>query len=201
MATDTPTTTASVRFYRLSGDQCMAAVKTNIFSKSAKAELLGGVLINKMTKNPPHNVVIIRLGKMFHRILPDPWFVCEEKSDKLGRFRYPEPDIAIVRGPVDPYERQLPQSADLGLLIEAADSSDPIDRGKKWRRYAAARVPIYWIVNLQPRLIEVYSDPSGWGRSASYRQASSYGDGDSVPIILDGREIGRIGVDDILPRP
>ena len=201
MATVTRTSTDTVRFYRLSGDQCLAAVQANIIPESARSELLGGVLINKMTKYPPHSFVLIILSQNLHRILPPPWFFGGEMAVKLGRFWYPEPDIAIVRGPANLFQRRAPQAADLGFLVEASDSSYTIDRGKKWRRYAAARVPIYWIVNLQQRRMEVYSDPSGWGRSASYRQAAIFGEGDAVPVILDGQEFGRIAVSDILPSP
>ncbi len=199
MATVTRTSTDTVRFYRLSGDQCLETVKANIILDTARAELLGGVLINKMTKYPPHNFAMFRLNKNLHRLLPEPWFFAVETAVKLGRFWYPEPDFAVIRGPDDLYQRRLAGAADLGFLIEASDSSYAIDRGKKWRRYGAARVPIYWIVNLQLRRIEVYSNPAGWGRSASYRQATMFGEGDSVPVILDGQEYGRIDVSDILP--
>jgi hypothetical protein len=201
MATDTLATPTGVRLYRLSVDQYLAAIQGNIIPDSAHSELLGGVLVDTMSKNAPHCIVVGRLGSRLGRIVPEPWFVREEKAVKLGRFWYPEPDIAIIRGPDDLFEKQAPQAADIGFLIEASDSSYSIDRGKKWRRYAGARVGIYWIVNISQRRIEVYTDPFGPGRSAAYRQATMFVEGDEVPVVLDGQEIGRIAVRDILPRP
>jgi Putative restriction endonuclease len=201
MATDTQATKTGVRPYRITVEQYLAMIDANILPDGVHAELLGGVLIEKMTKNPPHSLVILRLSKIFHRILPESWLISEEKPVKLGRFWYPEPDIAIVRGPDELYEKRAPKAAELGLLIEVADSSYAIDRGKKWRRYASSCVASYWIVNLQKRRIEVYGDPSGRGRAASYRQVTFFGEGEEVAIRLDGQEIGRIAVGDILPRP
>ena len=98
----------------------------------------------------------------------------EEKSLKLGRFWRPSP-IAVLRGPNERYRSSDPTSTDVSLLIEVADSSYATDRGEKWRAYAAARIPIYWIVNLDKNQIEVYCDPIGRGKKASYRQATTLG--------------------------
>src|SRR5262249_1772029 len=107
-------------------------------------------------------------------------------------------DIAVVRGPLDRYRAGAPVAADLGILIEVADSSYAKDRGPKWERYASSRVLIYWIVNIPERRVEVYSSPAGRGRAAKYRDRKDYGPDDEVPVIVDGREIGRIKVSDIV---
>jgi Putative restriction endonuclease len=201
MATETRATWSGVRPYRLTVRQYLAVLSAEILPERVHVELLGGSLVEKMTKYPPHNFVVGRLDRMLGRILPEPWFVSEEKPVKVGRFWYPEPDIAVIQGPDDLFEKETPNATDVGMLIEAAESSYALDRGKKWRRYASSRVPSYWIVNIPQRRIEVYSDPSGKGRSAAYRQGTNFGDGEAVPVILDGQEIGRLVVSDILPRP
>ena len=61
--------------------------------------------------------------------------------------------------------------------------------------YAAARIPSYWIVNLIGGAIEVYNDPDG----ATYITAVCYLPGAEVPIVIDGREVGRIPVNELLP--
>ena len=88
---------------------------------------------------------------------------------------------------------------DIAIVAEVADSSYAKDRGKKWRKYAAAKLAIYWIVNLPARRIEVYTAPSGRGKSAGYRDVSIYGEDDEVPVVIEGRELGRIKVRDVLP--
>ena len=84
------------------------------------------------------------------------------------------------------------------LLVEVADSFYPRDRGLKWRGYAAARVPAYWIVHLPGRQVEVYGDPTGRGRSAAYQTTRTYGEAERVPVTVEGREVGQIAVKDLL---
>jgi Uma2 family endonuclease len=67
-----------------------------------------------------------------------------------------EPDFALV--PLADYRTDHP--AEAYLIIEVADSSLALDRGKKLRLYASCAVPEYWIVNLPERCIEVYTGPS-----------------------------------------
>src|SRR5207249_4276887 len=66
------------------------------------------------------------------------------------------------------------------------------DRGRKKRLYAAAKIPVYWIVNLVDRQVEVYTQPSGPCDNPDYLQCHIYGINDEVPLVLDGREVGRI---------
>jgi hypothetical protein len=53
----------------------------------------------------------------------------------------------------------------------------------KWRQYAACGIPADWIVNLDERRVEVYSDPTGRGRGAQYRSCLTYLENDRVPIL------------------
>jgi hypothetical protein len=47
--------------------------------------------------------------------------------------------------------------------------------------------------------IEVYTDPTGPAKRPDYRHHQIYKAGDSIPLILDGKEIATIAVNDILP--
>ncbi len=61
--------------------------------------------------------------------------------------------------------------------------------------YGGAGVPVYWIVNLVDRQVEVYTDPVPGG----YATRTDFRPGQRVPVVIDGREVGQIAVDDILP--
>jgi hypothetical protein len=52
-----------------------------------------------------------------------------------------------------------------------------------------------WIINLVERQVEVYADPS----PAGYLATEIFPDGQSVPVVIDGQQLGRIDVSDILP--
>ncbi len=57
----------------------------------------------------------------------------------------------------------------------------------------------YWLVNIPARVVEVYGDPAGGGASAAYRIAKTFGPDGEVPVVLDGREVGRVDVRSFLP--
>jgi Uma2 family endonuclease len=173
-------------------------IDAGIFRDDDHVELLGGLLVDKMVKNDPHNFTIDMLGAILHQVLAPDWIARQEKSVVLGLFWRPEPDVAIARGPRERYRSKGPRRADLGLLVEVADSSYAKDRGPKWRKYAASGIAVYWIVTLPLRQIEVYTTPSGRGRSAGYRDAKVYGPDEEIPLILEGRELGRIKGSEIL---
>ena len=65
--------------------------------------------------------------------------------------------------------------------------------------YARARIPVYWIINLLECVLEVYYGPSGMTEDADYGQRRDYGLSDSVPVMIDGLEVGRVAVRDLFP--
>jgi len=185
--------------YRLTVRQYIKMIDAGIFRNQDHVELLGGLLVDKMTKKDPHDFAIDALGAILAQALAPAWIARQEKSVVLGRFWRPEPDIAVARGPRDRYRDKAPRPVDLAALIEVADTSYSIDRSTKWQKYAAVKIAAYWIVNLPQRQIEVYTAPFGRGKSAGYRDVTIYGEDDEVPLIIEGRELGRIKVRVILP--
>jgi Uma2 family endonuclease len=111
----------------------------------------------------------------------------------------PEPDVKVVRGAPRDYLNRHPGPQDVALVVEVTDSSLAQDRGLKKRLYAAARIPVYWIVNLLERQIEVYTDPSGPAEQPDYRRRQDFHAADKAPLVIEGREIGQIAVADLLP--
>jgi hypothetical protein len=45
----------------------------------------------------------------------------------------------------------------------------------------------------------VHTKPTRSAKKPSYKQHQEYGPDDEVPVVLDGREVGRISVKEILP--
>ena len=85
------------------------------------------------------------------------------------------------------------------MVAEVSDASLQQDRTTKKRLYARARIPVYWIINLVDNQVEVYTDPSGSAEQPDYRRRQDYGPGDTIPLMIEGTEVGRIAVNDILP--
>ena len=80
-----------------------------------------------------------------------------------------------------------------------ADSSLQRDRSLKKRLYAVAGIPVYWIVNLLANQIEVYTEPSGPTEKPDYQRQQNYGLTDVVPVVIEGQEVGRLAVQELLP--
>jgi hypothetical protein len=53
-------------------------------------------------------------------------------------------------------------------------------------------------VDLQGKKVEVYTQPSGPAEHPDYAQRQEFGLGDTIPVVLDGREVGRIAVQEFL---
>lgn len=160
-----------------------------------RVELIDGYLVKKMGKKPPYIWAVGSVFDAIARVLPVGWSIRKEDPVRIPDFDEPEPDAAVVRGARDDCRSRLPVPADVALLVEAADRSLATDRGPKRAAYARANIPVYWIVNLNDRQVEIYSDPSAGG----YQSAEVFVPGQHVPVKLAGIEVGRIKVTDILP--
>lgn len=90
----------------------------------------------------------------------------------------PEPDVALIRRRSGGYRKQHPDPADVFLLIEVANTSLALDRGRKLALYAQGEIAEYWVVNVGDRLVEVYRDPDP--AAGAYRQTETVRPGGTV---------------------
>ncbi len=160
-----------------------------------RVELINGYLVKQMSKKPPHIWAVGSVLDATTRVLPSGWSTRMEDPVRIPEFDEPEPDVAIVRGSRDDYRGRIPGPEDVALLVEVADTSLPMDQGQKRFAYARGRIPVYWIVNLNDRQVEVYSAPADDG----YGSVEVFRPGDAVPVVIAGVEAGRIKVSDLLP--
>ena len=185
------------RVYRFSVDQYHQMIAADILGENVRVELLDGWIIEKMTHNPPHDATISLARRCIDQQLPMDWMLRIQSAITLEASE-PEPDVAVVRGPERRYVLAHPKPGDIAQLTEVADNSLADDRLFKGPLYAAARIPIYWIINLIDRQVEVYTQPRN-GKTPRYARRRDYGEDDSVPLVIGGKEIGRIPVKDLLP--
>jgi Uma2 family endonuclease len=192
-----PTTVPGVAFYtpfRMSIDQYERLVGSGVFTKRDRLQLVDGILVAKMVQNLPHSVADLLCGKALARVIPPGWHLRPDKPVRLPPDGEPEPDQCVVRGEERDLSARHPGARDVGLLVEIADTSLAADRMMA-RTFSAGGIAVYWIVNLPESHIEVYTDPTPDG----YATMRVYKAGDDVPVALDGAEVGRISVTDVLP--
>jgi Uma2 family endonuclease len=193
-----PSSASHQSLRRFSVAEYRRMIETGILDEDDRVELLEGYVVLKTPRNPPHDSRIQRLQKRFYRLLPPGWDVRSQSAITLSDSE-PEPDLAVVRGDDTLYQTRHPAPADIGLLVEVAESTLDRDRADKGRIYARAGVPIYWIVNLIDKCLEVYTQPSGPTATSGYVQRQDYGAGDSVPLVLDGVTVATIAAAELLP--
>jgi Uma2 family endonuclease len=185
-------------FWRLSVAQYHAMIQAGIVTEDDPLELLEGWLVTKMAKNRPHSLTTQLTREALAALLPLGWYVDDQEPLTLADSE-PEPDLMVVRGSRRDYQERHPGPGDVALVIEVADASLQRDRTLKQRLYAAARIPEYWIINLPGRQWEVYRTPSGPTLAPAYGQCLIYTASETVPLCLDGREVGGLDCGSVLP--
>jgi Uma2 family endonuclease len=138
-------------------------------------ELLEGLLVEVSPEGPEHAAVISRLTSFLAsaRGCLSVQLPLETQWGSL-----PEPDLMLTDG-----KRSLQRHPRTALLVvEVAVSSHDRDREKKASMYASAPVPLYWLVDVPARTIEVRTEPGPDG----YGRCEIYGLGTKVPLPAEG---------------
>jgi Uma2 family endonuclease len=185
--------------HRFTVEQYEGMAAAGLLTADDRVELLEGVIVDKMTQNPPHNATIDFVRDALEPLLPEGWRLREQKAVRASDTSAPEPDLAVVAGPAARYLKRHPGPRDVALVVEVSDASLPDDRGRKQRIYARARIPVYWIVNLVDGAVEVHTDPRA-GKTPTYRGRQEYRPGEKVPVVIDGATVGDVAVADLLPQ-
>ncbi len=160
---------------RLDAEQYFALVDRGELCPDDRVELLEGVVVAMAPQEPPHANAIARITALLVRLIGDRAVVRVQCSFRAGRFNVPEPDFAVVPGPLERWEHVHPSEA--LLIVEVSDSSLPTDRLSKARIYAAAGVCQYLVVNLRGDRIETFAgaDPAHaqWAESRAASRGES----------------------------
>jgi Uma2 family endonuclease len=192
------TYTADASIAKFSAARYDRMVEAGILTSEDRVELLENYVVLKMANNPPHAGTIQIVGSTLRRHLPVGWDLRCQLPVALPDSR-PEPDYAIVKGDARTYLTQHPTPADVGLIIEVANTSLIRDQRDKARIYARGNIVSYWIVNLDDQRVEIHTQPSGPCDSPAYGSVVNYNPGDSIPVVLDGNTVATIAVNDLLP--
>ena len=183
---------------RLSVEKYHEMIRQGILTENDRLELLDGILVRKMTINPPHGSATELIREALDRVLPEGWHLESQRPVTLAASE-PEPDGMVVRGRVRDYGDRHPSPSEVALVIEVADATLAADRTFKMALYAQAGIAVYWIVNLTDRQIEVYTEPAGAAERPAYAVRRDYGPLDEVPVVIAGQDAGRVAVADLLP--
>jgi Uma2 family endonuclease len=184
------------RIHRMTIDEYERMVASGGIASRSRFHLINGYLVDKTTHNPPHAISFQLWGGELGRVTPSGWHVRPALPIRLAaQDSEPEPDHCVARGAIADYAERHPGPADIALVVEIADSSPAEDRDYAANIYGPAGIPACWIVDVSGRRVEVYTGPGPRG----YASIETFAEGQPVPVVIGGREVGRIALEALLP--
>ena len=161
-------------------DQYHRMIEDGTLPEGEALELIHGQVARKirsaagedvMTVGEHHIWCVKRLAKLGPALERQGCHTQTQQPVTLPPYNEPEPDGAVVVGTEDHYLRRKPGAGDVTCVIEVADSSLDYDRTVKLGVYADSGIPLYYVVNINDRCIEVYKDPrAGTGHYGTAEQ-------------------------------
>ena len=130
-----------------------------VFSEDDRIELIEGEIIHMTPIGSQHAACINRLTNLFAVCFKGRAIISVQNPLRLSQTSEPEPDVVILKPQDNFYAKAHPQSSDVFLAVEVADSSLPYDKDIKLPLYAKYGIPEVWIINLSQDQIEAYSEP------------------------------------------
>jgi hypothetical protein len=153
------------------------------FHPELRTELVEGWVIDRMNGTPRHDSTLQRAGDALSACIGRDWGLRCKSALTLDDGEC-EPDIVVVRGRSDFYEKRHPRPCDVGLLIEISDTTLAYDSALKLRDYARNGVSRCLLVNLIDVHVESYEDPSGPTDQPGYRFRAVHTQDEPIPIVL-----------------
>ncbi|AVH63694.1 Uma2 family endonuclease [Nostoc sp. LEGE 12447] len=175
---------------RFTIDEYHRLIELEFLKESDRIELIRGELIQMVAKGTPHTVCGSILCRQLDRLLGDRAVIRGQDPITLPNQSEPEPDVAVARGKDEDYLAHHPYPEDIFLVIEISDSTLDYDQTTKLKIYAEAAISDYWIVNLNVRQLERYSQP--------YQNAQGEFNYLSKQISLPHQSVAIPGFEDVL---
>ena len=186
---------------RFSPAQFLEFDEADTLEPHARYELLDGYIVHRLYHTPPHASTQNKLTEMLLS------FKFQGFSVQSGRplvllESVPLPDLCILRmeSKFD-YDHRHPGAEDCEIAIDIYPEPEELGRTTKLAIYSRNKVPVYWIVNLADRCVEVHQVPNGTEAKPKYKTRKVFKEGQSVPVVLGGLKVGAVAVSEILPRP
>ena len=144
--------------HRWTADDVQKMVAAGILNEDDRVELLEGELVEMSPQTKEHWYAKALVLEALREGYGTTAWVVGQDPIQVADDNQPEPDIAVLRGSIQSYRGRLPRPSDALLLVEIAHTSRKRDL-QKASIYAAAGVPVYWILDVAERQLQVHTDP------------------------------------------
>lgn len=158
---------------RFNVDEFLAICASGVFGEGEHVELWDGEIIMAPSEGGAHFNVKAALTELLALNAPAGLRVGPTGPLKMGESWLLEPDIFWFepRGP-----RDIPEPAQIKLVIEVAVTSLARDRADKALKYAQAGIEDYWVVDAERLVSWVHRKPSAQG----YGEVRECAPGDAI---------------------
>ncbi|CAN5531125.1 hypothetical protein BH24DEI1_BH24DEI1_06500 [soil metagenome] len=134
---------------RMSVEHYYKMAEAGILEADARYELIHGVIYKMAPIGPKHATRLKKLEGRLERCFSDRAVVFTQHPLRISEGDEPQPDILVVKPPIDQYEERHPKPEDVLLVVEVATTLES-DRTLKQGLYARAGIPEYWILSQDP---------------------------------------------------
>ena len=162
--------------YRFSVEEYHQMIRTGLFDREDRLELLEGELIMMPPIGPEHAANSDCLRERIEERLPGTLAVRVALPITIPPDSEPEPDLCVVRRREDYYRSAHPEAKDVLLVIEISASSASFDAKEKALIYGRAGIPEYWMLDIPGKVLRIFTDPSPEG----YRNQRTAWPGETV---------------------
>jgi Uma2 family endonuclease len=180
--------------YRLTTEQFDRMVRDGTLDEDEPVELLNGVLVTRIPKNPSHRVATRKTVRALERVLPAGWIAQKEEALVMPPGNKWESDVAVVRSELEFDSARDATAADCCMVVEIAETNLWRARTEKLPAYAAGGIPVYWIVNLSggatPGSALSRFTPTRTRRRASTARGLTYSRATTFRLSSTGRKSG-----------
>lgn len=178
----------------LTVERYFALAEQGAFEPDERVELLEGVVVPMAPQSPPHAYGVMAADAALRAVLGDRVVFRIRFPLIVGARSVPEPDLALVEGPLSRYRDRHPETA--LLVVEVSQHTLASDRIVKSRLYASVGIPEYWIVRPAENCVEVLRAPDAYAKC--YRDHAVVRRGDRIELVAFPEAV--VAVSDLLPR-
>lgn len=154
-------------------------IETGILTSDDHVELIRGEIVAMSPIGRKHAACVRRLNDLLSEKLQKRALVDIQNPVELDDNSIPQPDVVLLKRRADFYADSYPQSSDVFLIIEVADTTIKSDRNIKIPLYAEVNINEVWLVDTNNQSIEVYRQPV----QGAYQQKQIFFIGDSISIL------------------
>lgn len=154
---------AEVRRHRFDAEEYHKMLEVGLLSEDDRVELIRGEILDMTPIGARHLACVTRLNHILVEQARGRYFVSVQNPVGAVDDSEPQPDFSLLRRLPEPEADGPPSREDTLVVIEVSDTTLTYDRTVKLPLYAETGIPEAWIVDLQNKKIEVYTEPSPEG--------------------------------------